>query len=190
MLLALVISVAFVPPPMGNLGPALVALACTLSGVFGLGCAFAALTLLIHESAQAMAGVVQFALLVLCSMLVPFHSLPPLLRTVSQCIPLSYCVDLFRSAMMGYSAGYPELAPVTTELVIAALWGVGMPLGGLWLYQRRCAVPPGHRSDSRRCAAPARRGPVCCCVTCRGGPITTFVTVTGSARVLCSPAPR
>jgi ABC-type multidrug transport system permease subunit len=131
-----VVSVAFVPPPMTNLGPALVALSCTLAGVFGLGCAFAALTLLIHESAQAMAGVVQFALLVLCSMLVPFHSLPPLLRTVSQCIPLSYCVDLFRSAMMGYPAGYPELAPVTTELVIVALWGAGMPLLGLWLYHR------------------------------------------------------
>jgi ABC-2 type transport system permease protein len=130
------VSIAFVPPPLGDLAVALVALACTLAGLFGLGCAFAALTLLIHESAQALASLLQFVLLVLCSMLVPFHSLPPLLRSLSAYVPLSYCVDLFRSAMMGYPAGHPELAPVATELVIVGLWGVGLPLLGLLLYHR------------------------------------------------------
>jgi ABC-2 type transport system permease protein len=130
------VSIAFVPPPLEDLGIALFAFTCTLSGVFGLACAFAALTLLLHESAQALASLAQFVLLILCSMLVPFHSLPPLLRSVSELIPLSYCVDLFRSAMMGYPPGYPELASITTELIIAALWGLAMPVLGLALYHR------------------------------------------------------
>jgi len=130
------VGIAFVPPPIGDLAIALLAFACTLSGIFGLACAFAALTLLIHESAQAIASLAQFILLVLCSMLVPFHSLPPILRSISELIPLSYCVDLFRSSMMSYPAGYPELAPIHTELAIVALWALAMPALGLLAYHR------------------------------------------------------
>lgn len=130
------VSVAFVPPPLGDVGVAAAAFACTLGGAFGLSCLFAAFTLLVHDSAQAFASLAQFLLLVVCSMLVPFRSLPGPLRSVSELVPLSYCVDLFRSAMMGYPAGHPELAPVGTELVIAGLWGLGMPLLGLVVYRR------------------------------------------------------
>lgn len=125
----------FVTPPLGNLGLATFALVGSLAGIFGLGCAFAALTVIAQESAQAAASILQFVLLLLCSMLVPFQSLPAPLREVSELIPLSYCVDLFRSAMMGLPPGFPELAPVNTEVVVVALWAVVMPALGLGLYR-------------------------------------------------------
>ena len=38
--------------------------------------------------------------------------------------------------MMGYPAGFPELAPITTELIITTLFGLIMPPVGYLLYRR------------------------------------------------------
>ena len=113
---------------------ALLTLVLTLSGVFGFGFAFAAYTLIVKESAQTVANMLQFALMAVCAMFFPFSVLPGPVRAVSYAIPLSYGVDLFRSALMGFPPGYPELLPVGTEIVIVALWGLLMPtLGWRWL---------------------------------------------------------
>ena len=62
--------------------------------------------------------------------------LPGELPFVSKLIPLSYGGDAFRSTLMGYPAGFPELAPIEVELWIITLFGFFMPLIGFWLYQR------------------------------------------------------
>jgi hypothetical protein len=51
-------------------------------------------------------------------------------------IPLAYCVDAFRSTLMGYPAGFPELAPIGIEIVIVSVFGVAMPLLGYLAYRR------------------------------------------------------
>lgn len=107
-----------------------------LSGTFGTGFAFAALTLRIKEAAQTANNLLQFAFMLLCAPFFPFVALPPALQTVSRLIPLSYSVDAFRSTLMGYPQGFPELAPIEVELVIITIFGVVMPLLGFWLYQR------------------------------------------------------
>jgi len=58
------------------------------------------------------------------------------MQTVSRAIPLSYGVDAFRSTLMGYPAGFPELAPIEVEWVIVIAFGLLMPVLGLWLYRR------------------------------------------------------
>lgn len=111
-------------------------LVMTLSGTFGIGFVFSALTLRIKETAQTVANFLQFGLLVLCANFFPFSALPPFVLFFSRLIPLSYAVDAFRSTMMGYPTGFPELAPITTEIIITTLFGVIMPPLGYLLYRR------------------------------------------------------
>lgn len=122
--------------PAQNIPLALLILALTLSGTFGTGFAFAALTLRIKETAQTLANLIQFAFMVLCAPFFPFSALPEVLQWVARAIPLSYGVDAFRSVLMGLPAGTPELAPLSVELAIVAAFGILMPMLGYWLYQR------------------------------------------------------
>jgi ABC-2 type transport system permease protein len=111
-------------------------LAMSLLGTFGTGFAFAALTLRVKETGQTLANLFQFAFMVFCAPFFPFAVLPDFLRLISRLIPLSYGVDAFRSTMMGYPPGFPELAPIGVELIIVTLFGLLMPLLGFWLYRR------------------------------------------------------
>ncbi len=116
------------------LGAAILALA--LAGTFGTGFAFAALTLRLKETAATLANAVQFAFMVVCAPFFPFAGLPAFIRVISRLIPLSYGVDAFRSTLMGYPPGFPELAPMGVELAVVAAFGLVMPVLGYWLYRR------------------------------------------------------
>lgn len=132
--------------PAENIGLGSLILAFTLSGTFGVGFAFAALTLKIKESANTLANLLQFAFLILTANFFPFAALPEPVLWVSRAIPLSYAVDAFRSTLLGYPAGYPELAPIQVELVIVVLFGSLMPLLGYRMYRR--AEDQARRSGS------------------------------------------
>lgn len=108
----------------------------SISGIFGLGFAFAAYTLLVRESAQTTANFLQFALLIVCGLFFPFSVLPAPLLWLARLIPLSYCVDALRSTLMGYPRGFPELAPIEVELVIVFVFGLAMPFLGYWLFRQ------------------------------------------------------
>lgn len=111
-------------------------LVMSLAGTFGVGFAFAALTLRIKETAQTMANLLQFGFIILCANFFPFSVLPPAVRAISRLIPLAYSVDAFRSTLMGYPPGFPELAPIEVEIVIVTLFGLAMPVLGYYLYRR------------------------------------------------------
>ncbi len=111
-------------------------LVMALAGTFGIGFAFAALTLRIKETAQTVANFLQFAFLILCANFFPFSPLPQFILSISHLIPPAYGVDAFRSALMGFPPGYPELAPFPIELVIVTLFGLVMPPLGYLLYRR------------------------------------------------------
>jgi ABC-2 type transport system permease protein len=122
--------------PAYNLPLGLLILALSLAGTFGVGFAFAALTLRVRETAQTLANLFQFSFIILCAPFFPFSALPPSLQAVSRLIPLSYSVDALRSTLLGYPNGFPELAPIEVELPIVALFGLLMPFLGFWLYRR------------------------------------------------------
>jgi ABC-2 type transport system permease protein len=122
--------------PFQNVGLGALLLVFALSGMFGIGFAFAAYTLLVKESAQTTANFLEFSIMIICGMFFPFHALPEILQPLSRIIPLSYAVDAFRSTLMGYPAGYPELAPIEIEIGIVIAFGLLMPLIGYRLYQR------------------------------------------------------
>jgi len=121
--------------PFHNAGLAAFILIMTLLGTFGLGFAFAAFTLLAKETAHMMANLIEFGLLTLCAMFCPFSVLPSIVRVVSRFIPLSYCVDAFRSTLLGYPSGFPELLPIGPELAIVTCFGLLMPFLGYGLYR-------------------------------------------------------
>jgi len=121
--------------PFANPGLGLYLLGMSLSGTFGIGFAFAAITLRVKETGETLANVLQFVLLILCANFFPFGALPAGLRAISRVIPLAYGVDAFRSTLMGYPAGFPELAPIGVEIVIVTLFGLSMPLIGYWAYR-------------------------------------------------------
>lgn len=122
--------------PFHNVGLGALLLLLTLSGMFGIGFAFAAYTLLVKESAQTTANFLEFFIMIVCAMFFPFRALPEILQPLSRIIPLSYAVDAFRSTLMGYPPGFPELAPIETEIGIVVAFGLLMPVIGYWLYQR------------------------------------------------------
>jgi ABC-2 type transport system permease protein len=132
---AVLMSVLIGKLPVYNLPLGLLTLALTLSGTFGVGFAFAALTLRIKESAQTLINVIQFTFMVVCAPFYPFKVLPEWAQSIATLIPLSHGVDAFRSLMMGLPPGYPELAPIGVELTVVAAFGVIMPLVGYWLYR-------------------------------------------------------
>jgi len=111
-------------------------LAISLCGTFGIGFAFAALTLRIKETAQTVANLLQFAFLIFCANFFPFAALPDWMLVLVRWLPPAYSVDAFRSTLMGYPQGYPELAPINVELIIITLFGLIMPFIGYWLYRR------------------------------------------------------
>jgi len=122
--------------PFANPGLGGYLLAMSLSGTFGIGFAFAGVTLWIKEAGQTAANILQFGFLVLCAVFFPFSALPAGLQAVSRAIPLAYAVDGFRSTLMGLPPGFPELAPIGTEIVITTLFGLLMPLLGYLVYRR------------------------------------------------------
>ena len=111
-------------------------LVMALSGTFGTGFAFAALTLRIREAAQTAANMLQFGFMVLCAFFFPFSALPAALRFLSYFIPISYATDALRSTLMGYPPGFPELAPIQVEIAIVTAFGLLMPYLGYWLYRK------------------------------------------------------
>jgi ABC-2 type transport system permease protein len=121
--------------PFQNPWLGLYLLVMVLSGTFGIGFAFAALTLVIKEASQTLANFMQFALLVLCANFFPFSALPPFILFFSKLLPPAYGVDAFRSALMGFPEGMPELAPFAAEFVIVTAFGILMPIVGYWLYR-------------------------------------------------------
>ncbi len=121
--------------PVRNISLGLYLLFMTLSGTFGVGFAFAAVTLRLREGAQTLANLLQFTFLILCANFFPFSALPPALRAVSRIIPLAYGVDAFRSTLMGFPAGFPELASIQAEILIVTLFGLLMPPVGYFLYR-------------------------------------------------------
>lgn len=121
--------------PFHNLPLAAFILIMALSGTFGFGFAFAAITLRIKEAGQTLANLIQFGFMVLCAPFFPFVALPVWLQMVARFIPFAYAVDAFRSTLMGYPAGFPELAPIEVELVVVTLFGLLMPVLGYGLYR-------------------------------------------------------
>jgi len=107
-----------------------------LLGTFGMGFAFAALTLRIKEAAQTVAILLQFVFMIVCAIFFPFTTLPPAIRMISRVIPFSYAVDAFRSTLMGYPEGFPELAPIEVEIFIVTAFAILMPITGYYLYRR------------------------------------------------------
>jgi len=122
--------------PVHNLGLGLFLLAMNLAGTFGLGFAFAAITLWLRQTAETLVNFLQFAFIIFGAIFFPFSALPEWMQAVSRFIPLSHGVDVFRSTMMDYPPGFPELAPVQTQILIVTLFGLLMPFIGYGMYRR------------------------------------------------------
>jgi len=132
--------------PFKNPWLGLYLLVMALSGTFGIGFAFAALTFYLKETASTVANLAQFALIVLCGIFFPFSALPGIVRNVARLLPPAYAVDAFRSTLMDYPPGFPELAPFAVEFWIVTVFGLLMPALGYWLY--RLAEDAARRAGS------------------------------------------
>jgi len=131
----LVLRYMFGALPSENIGLALGVLFLALLQMFGMGFMFAAFTLRAKGSADFVMNFVGMIFMFTCAMFFPFSTLPDVMvKYVSMLIPLSYAVDLFRSALLGFPAGFPELLPAMTELYIVVAFAILMPLLGYVIY--------------------------------------------------------
>jgi ABC-2 type transport system permease protein len=122
--------------PFENPALGLYLLVMTLTGTFGIGFAFAAFTFTLKETANTVANLAQFAIIVLCGIFFPFSALPQGVIVIARFLPPAYAVDAFRSALMGFPPGFPELAPFAIEFWIVTIFGLLMPFIGYWLYRK------------------------------------------------------
>ena len=133
----LVVVYIFGSLPAANAGFALLVLFLSLMQMFGMGFIFAALTLRYKGSMDFIMNFIGVLFTFTCAMMFPFSVLPRAMTDyVSKWIPLSYSVDLFRSALLSYPSGFPELASARTELIITAVFAFVMPVVGYFLYRR------------------------------------------------------
>ncbi len=107
-----------------------------LLGTFGIGFAMAGITLRIGEGANTLANFLGFAFIVLNAHFFPFKALPQPVLAISRLLPTAYAVDAFRSALMGFPPGFPELAPFNIEVAIVVTFGLLMPWLGFAIYRR------------------------------------------------------
>jgi ABC-2 type transport system permease protein len=121
--------------PAHNLGMAAIVFAGSVVGTFGLGFCLAAFSLVAGDAASSTLNLIEFSLLVVCAMFFPFRVLPEAVRWISRIIPVSYCVDAFRSILLGFPPGFPELAPIGTELVIVVAYAMAAPILGYALFR-------------------------------------------------------
>lgn len=119
--------------PFENPGLALYALVMGLTGTFGAGFAFAALTLRVRETGQTLANLFQIIYMVLCAPFFPFAALPEWMQNLARLLPFAYAVDVFRSLMLGHASG--ELAPLDVELMIVTGFGLLAPALGVAYYR-------------------------------------------------------
>ncbi len=119
--------------PLANLGLGIMILFLSLFVCFGFSFGFAGLALKYKESMNTFTNFLQFFLMVICAMFFPFSALPEFIQAISRLIPLSYCVDLFRTVMIGEA---PELLPFEFELAIVVISAILLPLLGIWYFRR------------------------------------------------------
>ncbi|MFQ5612276.1 MAG: ABC transporter permease, partial [Anaerolineae bacterium] len=120
--------------PFHQPGLALLILAGILGQFLGLGLVLAGLGLLLGESVELLSNLLEFGLLALCAFFFPFSVLPAPVQVISRLIPLSYAVDAFRTALLGFPSGYPELGSFGVELALVLAAGLLAPVAGYGLY--------------------------------------------------------
>ncbi|MFW9778434.1 MAG: ABC transporter permease [Candidatus Heimdallarchaeota archaeon] len=126
-------SLIFGKLPLLNATLGLFILLLSLFVCFGFSFGFASLALRYKESMNVLTNFLQFILMIFCAMFFPFSALPDIILVVSRLIPLSYCVDLFRSTMIGVP---PELLPYELEFILVVGFAIILPLLGIWFFKR------------------------------------------------------
>ncbi|MHA1941029.1 MAG: ABC transporter permease [Candidatus Hodarchaeales archaeon] len=119
--------------PMENAILGVTILILSLFVCFGFSFGFAGLTLKLKESMNTLTNFLQILFMIVCAMFFPFSALPDFLQFIARLIPISYCVDLFRSTMIGIS---PELLPFEIELLVVVISAICLPLIGVWFFRR------------------------------------------------------
>jgi ABC-2 type transport system permease protein len=126
-------SLVFGRLPLANLVLGVIILFLSLSVCFGFSFGFAGLALKYKETMNTFTNFLQFLLMIVCAMFFPFSALPEFIQVISRLIPLSYCVDLFRTVMIGEA---PELLSFQLEFVIVTISAVLLPVLGIWYFKR------------------------------------------------------
>ena len=124
--------------PVANAGLALVVLLFSVSGFLGIAFVFAGVTIKLKETAQFLVNGLQFFFMIFSAQFFPFSALrgvsPLIVDGVSRWLPVSYCVDAFRSLLIGQE---PELGLGTGgEILIVVVFGIVSPIVGYWVYKR------------------------------------------------------
>lgn len=126
------VSLIFGTIPFENVSLGLIILVLSVFVCFGFSFSFAGLALWYKESMNLLINVLQFSFMILCAMFFPFSALPEPVLIISRLIPLSYCVDLFRTTMIGVS---PELLPFELEFMVVLSSAILLPIFGVILFR-------------------------------------------------------
>ncbi|MHA1995401.1 MAG: ABC transporter permease [Candidatus Hodarchaeales archaeon] len=126
-------SIVFGKLPVQNVFLGMIILVLSLFVCFGFSFGFAGLALQYKESMNTLTNFLQFFFMIVCAMFFPFSALPDIVLIVSRLIPLSYCVDLFRSTLIGIP---PELLSYELEFGVVTFFAIVFPLLGIMFFRR------------------------------------------------------
>ncbi|HLE97222.1 MAG TPA: ABC transporter permease [Candidatus Thermoplasmatota archaeon] len=111
---------------------AMLALALSALGLWGLGLVFGGLVTIYKEIGPATA-VVQFVMMAFSGAYVPVEILPTWAHPIATVLPVTYTFRLLRGALVAEQTVF-DLIP---ELFVVFAFGLVFVVGGMWLY-RRC----------------------------------------------------
>ena len=126
-------SIVFGSLSVENVAVGIFVLILSMLVCFGFSFGFAGLALRYKESMNTLTNFMQLALMMFYAMFFPFSALPDIIVIVSRLIPLSYCVDLFRSTMIGM---LPELLTFELEMIIILFFAIVLPIAGIIFFRR------------------------------------------------------
>ncbi|MHA1214709.1 MAG: ABC transporter permease [Candidatus Hodarchaeales archaeon] len=129
----LFMSLVFGKLPVKNLFLGLIILALSIFVCFGFSFGLAGLALRYKESMNTLINFLQFIIMVICAIFFPFSALPEILQFVAKLIPISWCVDLFRTTMMGIQ---PELFSFEFQFLLVSVSAVLLPLMGVLFFRK------------------------------------------------------
>ncbi|MHA1971890.1 MAG: ABC transporter permease [Candidatus Hodarchaeales archaeon] len=119
--------------PVNNLFLGLIILLLSIFVCFGFAFGLAGLALRYKESMNTLINFLQFIIMIICAIFFPFSALPEILQVVSKLIPISWCVDLFRTTMIGIP---PEMFSFEVQFVMVTISAILLPILGIIFFRR------------------------------------------------------
>jgi len=131
------LSLTIFPLKLANIGLGLFLFFMLLLQFVGIGLIIASLTIKYKETIVVVSGFLLLMMMIFSAIFFSFQSIQfPIITTIGRLLPTSYTIDAIRSTFLDYPSGFPELASIIDEIVIAITSAAFLVFLGIYNFVR------------------------------------------------------